>query len=305
MRKNLLLSALLVTGISLTNAQELLKGGNMENASNWQYSSPNGSDVTDLVSATFNYTDDVPTNGSGGSLRLTGFGTTRSVTWQGVTLTPGKSYILTGLIKNISSEALTNTWVEVILSRNEPDPTKDYGAGTGDYMYTNNSWMSEPYGNFEGLDGTLFETTKFVWKSVLDDGSADSTLASTTITIPDTTMDNSWFVAIKAGCWNTAGVETPTFDFVFDNISLVATDATAVAQMSPEKIFNVYPNPSNGMITVKGLTDSYNVYNTAGMLIKSGQISNGFVNLNDLKEGVYMIKLSNATTSEIHKILIK
>jgi hypothetical protein len=306
MKKLLLLLALgLLAGKTVIFSQEIIVGGNMEDANSWHFSSR--TDKTDIVEATFNYTLDIPTDGSGGCLELTGMGDAESYTWQKVSIVPGHKYTLSGFLKSISTETVTNTWAEVFFSRNKPDSSKGYGAGTGDYWYTNSTWKSAPYGNFDGLDGALIDVTEFIWDNMKVDGQ-DSILTSSEITIPDTVSVTDWYVVIKTGCWNATG-SGPTFDFLFDNISLNnITIVSDVAQVTNGNNFSIFPNPSNGIINIKSSgnsqTTKYGLYNVAGVLVKSGNVTNQ-LDLTSLGKGTYIIKLGNNSSTEFHKLVLK
>ncbi len=296
-----------MAALTYTKAQELLVGGNMEDDQAWQFSTPNGSDAADLVTPTFNYTEDMPTGGAGGCLELTGYGQTRSVTWQEITIVPGDTYSFTGFVKNISADALENTWIEVILSRTEPNPDTDYGAGFGDYIYSNNSWMAAPYGDFTELDGDLLSTMQLSLKGNGDDV-ADEVLTEPTFVIPDTISTNIWYVAIKAGCWNTAGDDNPTFDFLFDELSLIDQDGVSVRSTAVNKMLEIFPNPSTGLVNLKlDEPASIKVYNTLGKEVKSMNLNNQMnsIDLSDLNKGIYIIKADNGKETTLNKLILE
>ncbi|MFK7934852.1 MAG: T9SS type A sorting domain-containing protein, partial [Saprospiraceae bacterium] len=60
------------------------------------------------------------------------------------------------------------------------------------------------------------------------------------------------------------------------------------------KEIQVYPNPTTGMLYFQNGTDSKNVeiFNSAGQLVKTKQLAEGNLDLNDLATGVYFIKIS-------------
>lgn len=308
MKKQLLLLAVsLFVTKTVSFSQELIVGGNMEDEQSWHFLSR--TDKTDKVEATFNYTSDLPADGSDGCLELTGMGDTESYTWQQVAIVPGHIYSFSGLLKSISIETVTNTWAEVLLSRNKPDSSQGYGAVTGDYWYTNSTWKPAPYGDFDGLDGKLEDVTELIWKGMNGSG-GDSIPTGPEITIPDTVTVSNWYVVIKTGCMNATG-SGPTFDFLFDNISLEdITNATSLAQVNSWNKINVFPNPSYGMINIKSGENidgiKYAIYNVSGAVVKSGYVDNGQnLNLTSFAKGVYIIKLDNKSSIEFHKLVIK
>lgn len=306
MKKQLLLFAVsLFAAKTVSFSQEAIVGGEMENENSWNFASR--TDKTDKVEATFNYTSDLPADGSGGCLELTGMGDNESYTWQKVTIVPGHKYSFSGLLKSISTETVTNTWAEVLLSRNKPDSSMGYGAVTGDFWYTNSTWKPAPYGNFDGLDGKLEDVTELIWKGMNASG-GDSIPTGPEITIPDTVTVNDWYVVIKTGCMNAVG-GGPTFDFLFDNLSLTDLNANNIIQKNLINNINIFPNPSNGIINIT-LSDNsnitkYNIYNVAGVIVRSGNTDNNQVDLTSLNKGIYMIKLDNNSSTEIHKLVLK
>lgn len=188
---------------SFSNAQELINGGNMEDSTAWNfYFGTNGADSGGFYE--FNYTDDTPAEGEGGCYRVSTFGQSATFLWQEVELSHGHKYYLTGAFKNASVDSITNTWIELILTRTKPSGG-EVSKGNGDYMYTLNTWMDPDTLN---LDGTFQEYFEF-------QGSEDLEFV-----LPDTVTTAKWYVVVKAGIWNTLADTNPTFDFLFDEISL-------------------------------------------------------------------------------------
>jgi hypothetical protein len=75
---------------------------------------------------------------------------------------------------------------------------------------------------------------------------------------------------------------------------------------------SVYPNPSNGLFTVSvtGLSNNVNmtVQNVQGQVVYSKDYANSFtedIDLSGLAKGVYFIKLTSETTSQVKKIVIQ
>jgi len=221
MKKFLLFSNMALLAFAYSLAQEIIVDGNMEDDNSWIVFWR--SDAADEGYVSFNYTSDVPANGAGGCLSIESYGQSGAHVYQAVTLTPGNYYSLTGAFKNSSEETLQFTWVELILSKREPPEGSDFLAGSGDYIYAMNVWMSAPYDTFKyvGFDGTFQDHFEFKWV----DGAPpeDSMLTGTShFQIPDTTTNTTWYVVVKAGCWSTQpGDETVNFNLLFDEISLI------------------------------------------------------------------------------------
>jgi hypothetical protein len=308
--KNIYLFFLLMLIFSTIKAQELIVGGDMSNADAWKAFSRG--DAPDESTFEFNYTASKPTAGNGGCLDAYGFGQTGLQVYQGVTIKPGHKYSFTGAFKNASPDPLTNTWVELILSRKIPDEVKkaDYGAGVGDYIYAINSWMAAPKNNMD-FDGTFQDNFPFTWKN----GSATATdvdlTGSSEFFIPDTVTNTSWYVSFKAGCWNTAGAEVAPFDFLVDNISLIDLGVQSGNNLlsRKDKLFSVSPNPSYGIVTLnlkKSSEINYKIADFSGRVMLSGKCSgNSTLNLNHLKRGMYILSVTSGTKTESQKLILK
>ena len=136
----------------------------------------------------------------------------------------------------------------------------------------------------------------------------DSIPTGPEITIPDTVTVNDWYVVIKTGCMNAVG-SGPTFDFLFDNLSLIDLNANNIIQKNLINNINIFPNPTNGIINIT-LSDNsnitkYNIYNVAGVLVKTGNIDNNQLDITSLNKGIYVIKLDNNSSTEFHKLVLK
>lgn len=304
MKKQFLLVAasLFACNSMIFSQTELVAGGNMEDDSYWTGWADGGAVDSTVVTADFNVTSDRPTGGSGGCLEITGYGQTSYFMYQKVKIVPGTKYLLDGLVKNISVDALTNTWVDLQLTRIKPAyKTPDDSAG---FVYKKDSWMAEPYNSYDNMDGDFFSYSQFLYTKVLD--GQDSILTSKEFTVPATETNTDWYVVIKIGCWNAAGNSTPTFDFLFDNISLKDVNGTNVAQKSVENSSLIFPNPSTGIVNIKsGIATKYEIYNVAGSLVKSGKLESSVLNLSSLEKGTYVLKLDSNTSADYQKLILK
>jgi hypothetical protein len=206
----LTLIAGLLFSTAILNAQEKLSagiqvitGGNMENADDWtaiwRTDTPDPGDTI-----IFNYTDDVPAQGAGGCLRVTGQGQCGATVFQEVTLKPRHIYSFDCAFKNISAEQIASTWVEFILSKTAPT-TADYYPLAGDFRFQLNTWAGADTLNFDGLISERF--------------GADGDYDMDAFALLPTENETTWYIVIKFGCWNTAG-QPPAFDFLFDNMNL-------------------------------------------------------------------------------------
>jgi hypothetical protein len=253
MKKRLLILMLTAVYVVLfsTNimSQELVIGGNMQKASDWIATSPMGG--TDASTFTFNFSDMVPTAGDGPCLKISSFGQNRSLAYQAVEIVPGHSYSFGGAFYGASTDVIANSWVELLLSRKEPDPAADYGAGPGDYIFARNSWMTAPLNDMT-VDGTFQNDFQFSWKRA--SGDSVFTTGNIHFTIPDTVSVTTWYVGIKSGIWSAAaGQIDPTYIYLFDNISLIDLGGVGINDNTANDLISLsnYPNPvtNNTLIT--------------------------------------------------------
>lgn len=196
----------LVDEFSLIDITLVNSGGNMEDSLLW--TSIWRSSAADTGIIDFDYTDDVCTLGNDGALRIASGGQTNACVFQEVTLTPNHIYSLDAAFKNISTDVIANTWVEIIVSRTMPTPPADYGPGAGDYRYQMNTWFAAD--TLDDYDGMISD--RFQFENGLDPHE---------FVLPDTVTETTWYLVIKAGCWNTAGDPVPSFDLLFDEVWLL------------------------------------------------------------------------------------
>ncbi len=67
----------------------------------------------------------------------------------------------------------------------------------------------------------------------------------------------------------------------------------------------IYPNPSDNYIKVKGIYDSAVLYNLLGQEIKKVEIINNLINIEDIEQGNYILRLNNKNYSIAQKIIIE
>ncbi len=308
--KKLLLNITLVAVSAIgLNAQELIVGGNMEDVSKWYV---DGEFKTSADSATFqfNYTNDFPSLGSGGCMLVTGQGQIESIFYQAITIVPGHYYKFSGLIKNASTETITNAnsygaWFQVFLSRSKPVDGASYDPVVGDFEYTFDTWNQ---GDATGIDGKFIDA--MVFYNVKASSGANDTLTSEVIFIPDTVSTTTWYVISKNGSYNPTAAAGPVFSFLYDEISLkdLGTTLSATHNAINDNAFSqVYPNVSNGFFTLKSSSlASYNVYNSAGMVVCSGELDKEqTLDLSSFAKGLYIINVNSGTQTESHKIVVE
>jgi hypothetical protein len=230
MKKQLLLILCAFLLFPVVKSQELIKGGNMEDASAWHVYW-NTADAVDTGTYEFNYTADVPAAGEGGCYRVTAAGQAANMLWQPVKLLPGHRYSLTGAYKYLADSA-TNVWVEFFITRIKPSGEIATGIG-----YSLNTWMA-------GVD--------MVFDGTFQEDFSRAGGATEVIQIPDTTTQIEWYVAFKAGCWNAAGDTLPVYDLCIDELSLVDLSQAELVKggnMEDPSEWNVYWNTADAVDT--------------------------------------------------------
>ncbi len=79
-------------------------------------------------------------------------------------------------------------------------------------------------------------------------------------------------------------VDTNGDEKIYDNVKYI--------ESCKADAFEVYPNPSNGIINVKGESmQAYELYNSLGEIVNSNNISNDNLQLDIKQEGVFMLKI--------------
>jgi hypothetical protein len=103
---------------------------------------------------------------------------------------------------------------------------------------------------------------------------------------------NSRKLIIKAFAYN----NTPNAQ-----ISAGQTNSSSVDE-SVEVNFEVYPNPTEDMITIQTNSDevmAYAIYNSFGQKVNQGVINNNVISMKELEAGIYFIKLMNPKTQNL------
>jgi hypothetical protein len=89
---------------------------------------------------------------------------------------------------------------------------------------------------------------------------------------------------------------------VSENTMLYTQNTSSVSELSSNELL-VYPNPSNGSVTIKtSKTDSnLSIVNINGQSVVTQSMFNGEVSVNDLSVGVYLVTVDNLT----QKLIVK
>jgi hypothetical protein len=239
MMKNYMIPLTILISLStLTRAQDVIIGGNMENADAWQISELN-MDPDNSVTYEFNYTTDKPAQGEGGCLYLSGTNTgaaggnlTNMMFYQSVTLQRGTTYLFDGAYKDVRTDKY---WTEVYVGGNEPAAGSDYGGDQGAVFvsgFKSTNWEAECPG--DEFDGSFAEDacTPGTTNTVFFEGEGDTTV----------------YFGFRSGIWDDAGAGL-TFEVFIDNISLVPGEPTALNEELTSGI-GIYPNPFTNRVNI-------------------------------------------------------
>jgi len=188
----------------LSAQTDILVGGNMENMSLWQTSLLNTATGFEPV-ATWNNVTNVPTNGLGGNLHVTGTttaGNSQYCIYQEVDLLANKLYAFDAAFKAVQ---INNSWCEVFIG---PKPTDgvDYTDQIGTRLAAFGTWAS-----FTKADG--------LFSSDIDPGNYKKYSPET---------DGVYYIVVKMGStsWDAS---SQTFEIVVDELSLIEDDSAPVA----------------------------------------------------------------------------
>ncbi|WP_010134170.1 ubiquitin-like protein [Ochrovirga pacifica] len=87
-------------------------------------------------------------------------------------------------------------------------------------------------------------------------------------------------------------------------LHLVINTLSIATNTKKNTLLSLYPNPSNNYIIISGLNknQNYSIYNTVGVKIKEGIVYNQEkINIQNLSDGVYFLKLTNGKTLKFIK----
>jgi hypothetical protein len=98
--------------------------------------------------------------------------------------------------------------------------------------------------------------------------------------------------------------------FYFDDLKINILEQTELATNNNEiKTFNIYPNPVNDILNITTLSDNYQieVYSIQGRLINRTSKNSGskIFDYSGFESGIYILKISSETNSEVFKIIKK
>jgi hypothetical protein len=224
------------------------------------------------------------------------------------TYSEGGDFVLGGFAIDKSD---LGVYAQAYLPEIGTDPkSTDYQAAGNYYLYLGpnqttpklpaNTWVTFTY-SYNSINGDLGI------KAV----AAGTTLFSGTLTIAGEDADNQVPESVWIETFNGAAGNTVATTSTFDNItvsanpaSLLSAPATAVATK-----FSVFPNPSNGIVTVantNALINAIAITDINGRTVKNvkvGGVASTEVNISDLASGVYMMSISSDKGTSTQKIV--
>lgn len=143
-------------------------------------------------------------------------------------------------------------------------------------------------GNTVQFENTSYNSAQYQWYF----GDGDSSILNT----PTHTYLNGGSFTVQLMASNNCYSDTITLNINIPNSTSITSE------FDPEMM--IYPNPSNGLIqfnSVSGIGEIYKLYNSTGLLIKSGKIESLQLDFTNISKGLYYLEISN----QIQKIIFQ
>ncbi len=100
------------------------------------------------------------------------------------------------------------------------------------------------------------------------------------------------------------GPNTPLY-FCIDDISVESKNVLEISRTEADKVcVSVFPNPVDNYLRILGGADNYEIFDIKGRRVKSGRYS-GFVAVNDLLPGIYILKVLRKDSVSYGKFIKK
>ncbi|PWH85377.1 T9SS type A sorting domain-containing protein [Brumimicrobium oceani] len=98
------------------------------------------------------------------------------------------------------------------------------------------------------------------------------------------------------------GVNTPQY-FAMDNFVYESTVGVDTYERAD---FAMYPNPAESTLNVEGVTGDYKIFNSNGSIVKEFNNFNvSTIDISDLTPGIYLVKVSTASTFGTRKLIVR
>ncbi len=195
-----------------------------------------------------------------------------------------------------------------------------------DFMWLTESPITLPHAQYTEYSYDLAEDVKYVCINNVSQNGYILMIDDIKLTTEDNSKNNRGFVKYKVFLDDVLQGETneTTFDLeVVDNkathtAGVVAVYATGESEMATitfntptsvdeinENATMIYPMPANDYVSVKGNFTQYCIYDITGKQVKVGTFNNQKINVNNLKNGIYTIKLIEKRKTRTEKLVIK
>lgn len=110
-------------------------------------------------------------------------------------------------------------------------------------------------------------------------------------------VTTGWFKfrAVPLASNDITGLELEVNDGI-DSVYIITPISNSIAQIDEAEKIIIYPNPTNGSITIEGLTEKANatIMDAAGRVVLAAEIINNKVDVSALANGVYMLRIETA-----------
>ncbi|MFA9388687.1 MAG: T9SS type A sorting domain-containing protein [Prolixibacteraceae bacterium] len=169
---------------------------------------------------------------------------------------------------------------------------------------TDNFYVTIRFACFEGEDTVSYELVD----ELIQDWDADATTSAEWIDyefdeiLPETAVGKQLLIGYDI----TSDLAENAW-FNFDNFQLEVVGTTGISRKDLDASV-IYPNPSPGIFTVKGLVDDtdYEIFNLAGLRVSSGVLSSAYnsLDLTTLGKGVYMMQSRSVKGTVVNKLII-
>jgi hypothetical protein len=96
-----------------------------------------------------------------------------------------------------------------------------------------------------------------------------------------------------------------TFDLIINTTvkSVTVSGTTGIVTIN-DKAVTVYPNPTNSILYVNGMQNaSIQIFDLAGKLLINQQNADNQINVSNLQNGIYSVKITNESGTVIRKFV--
>ena len=273
----------------ISTAGNVAVGSNMEDSTLWIVDQ-----ITPAEPATvkFNETGFIPTYGSGGALEVSCIGVAGSSTnvmiWQPIQLKKGHHYFIDAAFRDLGNIAPSAFWAQWYLNVAVPVAGSDYLTEAACQVQFNTWGSCGPYGNADITFGT--------WACPGKIKIGETLLA---------TRDTTYTYGVKIGTYD----HLAGYDVVIDNMVLLDLDSANVNAINqvPSIDIQVYPNPAQNQINIISAIPIYkaSIMNSTGQIVKNINHNESFVNIRELKAGLYFIVIRNTNNNSVTKKFVK